>query len=251
MRFYFVVLMLLLNLGIEAKIAPNDKTVSIDKNLLNAFSKPLSQIDYDKLQSTVLGLGGKSIATLVQVMKGDSFPDKSRWLATFLVGKIMGKESSSFLVKFLNHPNWILRLASLKTLLALKQDQFVLEFANSLKDESLLVRKQALENIRYLKIKEAAPYVWSMLYDKKNYYINKESKKRTNLIRDAVKTVGELEFSKAREPLFTMIQKEKYQDIFSEIDFSLEKITGKKSPKKNLDTKRRFWKKIATSYQTI
>jgi HEAT repeat protein len=176
---------------------------------------------------------------------------KNRWVATFLIGRIMGKKSSPFLAKFLKHPNWVMRMASLKTLLALKEKGYGVAYASALKDRSFIVRKQALENIRKLELNDKGAEVWSMLYDKRNYYNPKDGqKKRTNLIREAIKTIGDLKFGKAKTALLSMVQKEKYKDIFNEIDYSLTKITGKKSPE-DTNLKKRFWKKIAISNQTI
>ena len=75
-----------------------------------------------------------------------------------------------------------------------------------------------------------------MLYDKKNYYqptLNGKAlkAKRSNIIKSVILTVGELKFDKAKAPLIKMIQKDKYNDIFPEIDTSLMKITGLTSPK--------------------
>jgi hypothetical protein len=111
------------------------------------------------------------------------------------------------------------------------------------------VRSQALENIRILKSSEVAPQVWAMLYDKKNYYqptINGKALKvkRSNIIKNVILTVGDLEFQKAKAPLIKMIQKEKYDDIFPEIDKSLMKITGRTSPN-DLAKKRIFWQRMA------
>ena len=62
--------------------------------------------------------------------------------------------------------------------------------------------------------------------------------------------MGELKFEKALKPLLSMAQKEKYKDIFPEIDYALEKITGKNSPA-DTKMKKRFWKKVGISHKTI
>jgi hypothetical protein len=225
--------------------------LAIDKVLLSEFKKNLSNREVGRLKKQALNYSGKAIPALIQVMKSSEYPDKNRWVATFLVGRIMGKKSGPFISKFLKHPNWVLRMASLKTLLALKQNQYGGLYAKALKDKSFIVRKQALQNIRKLSLSKNADQVWGMLYDKRNYYNPKKgSKKRTNLIKEAIKTVGDLKFKKAIKPLLSMVQKDKYKDIFSEIDYSLSKITGKKSPSES-KMKKRFWKKIAISYKTI
>lgn len=238
---------------------PSVSTVNVEPNsektletiILSEFKKDLSNAEVLKLKKRTLTYSGKAIPSLIKVMKSDQYPDKNRWVATFLVGRIMGKKSAAFLAKFLNHPSWVMRMASLKTLLVLKETQFANEYAKALKDGSLLVRKQALENIRKLNLTAKAPQVWSMLYDKRNYYAPKDgSKKRTNIISDVIETVGDLKFKDARAPLLSMIQKDKYKDIFEEIDYSLGKIIGKKSPEDS-EMKKRFWKNIAVSYKTF
>ena len=43
----------------------------------------------------------------------------------------------------------------------------------------------------------------------------------------------------------------KYKDVFNEIDYSLRKITGKKSPQGDISSKMRYWNKINISELTI
>jgi hypothetical protein len=223
----------------------------VEKILLAEFKKELKSSEILKLKKQALSYSGKAVPALIKVMKSNGYPEKNRWVATFLVGRIMGKKSSPFLAKFLRHPNWVMRMASLKTLLALGESRYDNAYAVALKDNSFIVRKQALDNIRKLSISKRAPEVWSMLYDKRNYYAPKDgSKKRTNIIKEAIKTVGELKFEKALKPLLSMSQKEKYKDIFPEIDYALEKITGKNSPD-DTKMKKRFWKKVGISHKTI
>lgn len=205
-----------------------------------------------KLKHDVLRSGGKAVPVLLEVMKNDSYPDKSRWLATFLVGQIMGKKASSLLVKFTRHPNWVLRMASLKTLLAIKDKSQADSFARALRDKSFLVRRQALDNIAHMELKDYAAHVWAMLYDKRNYYEGKPGvKEGTNLVKRAVRVVGDLKFEKALKPLFSMLQKEKYKDIHGDIRYALEKITGKSTPDATPEIQQRFWKQTALSFQTI
>ena len=202
------------------------------------------------LKDETLKYGPKSVEALMEVMKNGKYPDKNRWVATFLLGQIVGDKSAPFLVKFFKHPNWVLRMASLKTMLALKQKNYGPNYSALLADNSFIVRSQALENIRLLNITSSAPEVWAMLYDKKNYYQprmnGKEFKsKRSNIIKSVISTVGDLKFEEARSPLLKMIQKDRYNDIFNEMDQSLTKITGRKSPNGELKIKRMFWSKVA------
>lgn len=232
-------------------------TMSTKDMLLQKYSKSYAKKgELDELRKETLSLGGKSVEALIEVMKNGKYPEKNRWVATFLLGQIMGERSAPFIAKFMVHPNWVMRMASLKTLLVLKQTRYASQYAKLLNDESLLVRGQALENIRILKIDKAAPQVWAMLYDKKNYYsptINGKpiKHKRTNIIKDVILTVGDLRFEAAKEPLFKMIQKDRYNDIFPEMDVALSKITGNKSAGSDLKTKRIYWQKAKLSSATI
>lgn len=237
-----------------AKINKNSVSQALTQKLQNQFAKNLATQDMKKLKKHVLSLSGKSVPALITVMKNDKFPDKNRWMATFLLGKIMGAKSAPFISKFSDHPNWVMRMASLKTLLALKQTQYTDIYSKLLKDKSMIVRYQALENIGRMNLTGLAPNVWAMLYDKKNYHLNKESKsqkKRTHIIKSVIKTVGSLKFKKAEKPLLSMIQKKKYVDIHSEIDVALSQITGKKSPKDSLQQKKRYWQKYSLAKTVI
>ncbi len=203
-----------------------------------------------QLKMETLKHGGQSVEALIEVMKNGKYPDKNRWMATFLLGQIMGSKSAPFLAKFLKHPHWVMRMASLKTMLALKQKNYGKQYASLLKDDSFIVRSQALDNIRMLSLQESAPQVWAMLYDKKNYYqptMNGKvlKSKRSNIIKNVILTIGDLKFEKARLPLIKMIQKDRYNDIFPEIDRSLSKMTGLTSPKGDNQAKRIFWQRMA------
>jgi hypothetical protein len=220
--------------------------------ILTNFKSDLSTKEVLNLKKKIFKMSGKAIPGLVTVMKSKKYPDKNRWVATMTLARIMGKKSSAFLAKFLNHPNWVLRMASMKSLLALGEKKYANEYAKALKDKSFIVRRQALDVIIKLNLKSKAAHVWAMLYDKDNYYRPKKgAAKRTNLIKEAVRSVGYLKFQKAKVPLFTMVQKPKYEDIFKEMDYSLTMITGKKSPKGDQATKRRFWKKISLMSKTF
>lgn len=236
---------------VVSDVAQEMRQDNLKGRFMMAYNKANAQA-WTHLKSDVLRSSGKAVPVLLDVMKRDEFPDKNRWLATFLLGQIMGKKASPLLVKFTQHPNWVMRMAALKTLLALKDKGQGEIFARALRDKSFLVRRQALDNIAHMELQEYAPHVWAMLYDKRNYYEGTPGDKEgTNLIRRAVRVVGDLKFEKALKPLFSMLQKEKYDEIHSDINYALEKITGKKTPTGNDDIKKRFWKKTALSYQAF
>lgn len=211
---------------------------------------------FSDLKVETLKHGEQSVSALIEVMKNGNYPDKNRWVATFLLGQIAGEKSAPFLAKFLKHPSWVMRMASLKTMLALKQKNYGSQYAALLSDDSFIVRSQALDNIRILKLSKSAPQVWAMLYDKKNYYqpsLNGKSlkSKRTNIIKLVIATIGDLKFDEAKLPLIKMIQKDKYNDIFNEMDQTLTKITGLKSPSTDEKSKRIFWQRTGLTASTI
>ena len=118
-------------------------------------------------------------------------------------------------------------------------------YSRLLKDKAMIVRVQALENIRAMKLTGLAPYVWAMLYDKENYSMSEGVRKRGSIIKTVIKTMGDLGFEKAKKPMLTMIQKKKYSDIHEELDYSLSKLSKAPSPKGDINIKRHFWKKKA------
>ena len=259
MKFYKLYVLSILLSAAPSTLSASRTPLADDKlksNLLNQFSKiSHTKDDVTSLQKYVISLKGKSVPALIEVMKNGKYPEKNRWVATFLLGRVMGVKSAPFIKKFTKHPNWIMRMASLKTLLSLGQKKYASTYSSLLKDKSFIVRNQALENIKHLNLRSQASFVWQMLYDKKNYYTPTRkgkslTKKRTNLIKKAIKTVGDLRFLKAEKTLLSMIQKKKYKDIFNELDYSLIKISGKKSPNDN-KMKKRFWQKYALTKTTI
>lgn len=232
-------------------VAREMRNDNLKGRFMMAYNKANAQA-WMNLKHDVLRSAGKAVPVLLDVMKRDEFPDRNRWLATFLLGQIMGKKASPLLVKFTQHPNWVMRMAALKTLLALKDTQQGEVFAKALRDKSFLVRRQALDNIAHMQLTEYSAHVWAMLYDKRNYYEGTQGDQEgTNLIRRAVRVVGDLKFEKALKPLFSMLQKKKYDEIHADIRYALEQITGKKTPKGSVDIQQRFWQKTALSYQTL
>ncbi|RLA63315.1 MAG: hypothetical protein DRQ88_05795 [Epsilonproteobacteria bacterium] len=233
-------------------VTPLSASDNITKMLLRDFKTEKKGPEIVKLKQKALKYSGKAVPALVEVMKNGKYPERNRWIATFLLANIMGPKSASFLAKFSKHPNWVLRMASLKALLSLKEKNIGPVYADALKDKSLIVRIQALENIGRLQLDKYAPLVWAMLYDDRNYYSSKShGKKRSDIIKKVITTIGDLKFNKAEEALLTMIQKKKYDDIFEEMDYSLSKILGKKSPVGSRRVKRYYWKRIGMAHIKI
>ena len=223
-----------------------------DTELLALFKiKYKTKKQFQELKNKTLALTQKAVPALIKVIKSSDYPDKNRWIAMFMLGRVMGKKSANFISKFSAHPNWMLRLASLKVLLALDQKQFKGLYVKLLKDKSMIVRHQALENIKAMKLKDLAPYVWAMLYDKSNYAGQEGERKRAHIIKQAIKTVGDLGFQKSKDPMLKMIKSKKYRDIAGELDYSLNKLSENKSPDGNLKMKIHYWSRVATANKII
>ncbi len=188
----------------------------------------------------------KAVPTLIKVMKESKYPEQNRWHATMLLAQIMGEKSAPFIAKFTDHPHWMMRVASLKALLGLRQAEYTAVYAKALRDSSLIVRVQALDNISKLGITKLAPNVWSMMYDQTNYTGNQGTRKRTSIVKSIIRTLGDVRFEKAKRPLAKLIQKPMYQDLIEDLDYSLEKITGERSPN-GVSERRKFWSKLAAA----
>lgn len=224
---------------------PHLQKIKRDMQLIQTkfYDKNNSKQFIGELKKDIMDLGGRSVPILTRVMKDKKVSDQKRWMATFSLARIMGKKSSDYLAKFTKHPNWMLRLASLKSLLSLQDKSKGAFYKEALKDKSLLVRTQALENIRSLKMNEFGADVWQMMFHKHNYIGEKGKRKRMPIIAKVVRATGELKHEDAKMPMAKLIQSEKYRDLARDLDYSLSKLTGKKSPS-NMSKKLAFWKKI-------
>jgi HEAT repeat protein len=222
-----------------SKLAIND--VEKVKIFEQAFLKTPDPKHHQKLKLMTKDLGPKAVPTLIKVMKENRFPDKNRWQATFLLGQTMGRKAAPFIAKFIDHPLWIMRVATLKSLHALNQRDYVQVYQKALKDPSMIVRTQALESISRMKITALGESVWKMMYDQDNYTGSNGNRKRTNIVSSIVRTLGDIEYKPAKNVLVKLIQKPRYLDLVQDLDYSLEKMTGKISPAGPIEVKRKFW----------
>jgi HEAT repeat protein len=264
MNFFLASCLGLLSLSALAAVPKNNEIQLLKKPLANKHNVQKEDLySLDKLQKMfaadasspefvsllkrhTLRHRQKAVPLLINVMKSSKFPDQNRWHATMLLGRIMGKNSAPFIAKFSDHPLWMMRVASLKALLALKQDNYVKIYAKALQDPSLIVRVQALDNISQMKIKALAPHVWQMMYDGSNYSGDIGNRKRTSIVKTVIRTLGDLRYEEARSPLLKLIQKSEYADLQDDLDYSLEKITGLTSPDQN---RKGFWAKHSVAKQ--
>ncbi len=186
-----------------------------------------------------------AVPVLIKVMKdGKAYPEGNRWHATMLLAQVMGKKSAPFIAKFADHPHWMMRLASLKALLGLQQREYHAVYSKALRDPSLIVRIQALDNISKMNINPLGHDVWKMMFDQSNYVGAVGKRKRSSIVKSIIRTLGDVKYTQAKKPLAKLIQKPKYQDLANELNYSLEKMTGEHSPAP-LEARKKFWAKHA------
>lgn len=210
-------------------------------SLYKDFSKELSIVDISRVRKKAIEIGPKSVSDLIKVINEKSYPVKSKWHSVFLIGQIIGEQSIPYLEKISRHKNWMLRLASLKTIAKLNNTTSDV-YKRLLNDKAMIVRFEALDSIERLKLSHLSKNVWNMLYDDKNYSKSDGKRKRSDLIKKVIKVVGNLKFKEAKKPLLQMVNDKRYNDIFSELDYSLEKIMNKKSKGNTIEAKRLYWK---------
>lgn len=242
----------------KANVKPHEKKVSIDKSDIIKLERfeTLFRMDprtpglFKVMKKNALNYKQNAVPTLIKVMKEEKFPDQNRWHATMLLAQVMGKKSAAFIAKFSEHPNWMLRLASLKALLGLRQESYHAVYSRALKDPSLIVRIQALDNISQMKITSLAPEVWQMMYDQTNYAGDVGKRKRTSIVKSIIRTLGDLEYKQVSPVFASLIQKDKYSDLSDDLDYSLEKMTKKVSPDSTVE-RRKFWAGLSKEIKKI
>ena len=206
--------------------SPSALSSPVEELTLKAHFKSYddSPVFLASLKEKTLQAGVDAVPTLIQVMKGKDYTDKKKWMATLSIGKIMGKKSIKFIQTFANHPNWILRLAGLKTLLHLKDHSSKEIYRQALKDPSLIVRMQAIENIRSLGLKDCAQDVWKILFYPQNYQGTKGQRKRLSIVGKAIRAMGDLQYKPTKKALLKLANSKKYQDLSKDIQYALKRI---------------------------
>ena len=194
-------------------------------SLMEIFSKErILKKDLLSIKSILKENPKENVPILFSVMKDQKMSEQSRWLATVLVGKTLGKKSIDYLAKYTMHPEVILRLASLKSLLSLEARNQSTVFKNALFDKSLLVRKQALEAVKKLNLKDAEPQLLKMLVDKKNYFTKNKKLKRSPIIKEIINTIGALKLKKTKKLLITLRKKAGYEDLYPSLDMAISRL---------------------------
>ena len=166
-----------------------------------------------------------SIKKFFKILKDDKYPDRSRWLSLLLIGKTMGKKSTSMMIKYLEHPHWILRSAALKSLQSLKVGYPKEKYRKLLTDKSYVIREQALEIISTLKLKDLENDVLKMLGDKSNYIKTKKGMVASEVIKKVLLTLSTLGMQESIPLLRKLRNSKAGKSIKPQIDEAINKIS--------------------------
>ncbi len=210
-------------------VTTSPKKISSSSELKNEFqSKSILRKDLEFLREKSLALAGQAVPVLLEVMKQPSYHLKKRWVATFLLGQIMGKKAGPLLIRYTEHPEWMMRMAALKTLRGIKFEKETSFYSKVLQDKSYLVRKEALLSIAQIKDKNLGEDVWKQIFKKDNYKKTKKGFFRTELVGLAIRTLGDIGHDGHKSELKKMLDKKRYQDIHNDIRYALDKFSGSK-----------------------
>ena len=141
-----------------------------------------------------------------------------------LIGKTMGRKSTPMMVKYLEHPHWILRSAALKSLQSLKVSYPKKQYRKLLTDKSYVIREQALEIISTLKVKELENDVLKMLGDQSNYIKTKKGIVASEVIKKVLITLSSLGMRESIPLLKKLKSSKAGKSISIQIDEAIKKI---------------------------
>ncbi len=184
----------------------------------------LSTSDVKIVQKILADKPGESIRSFLSVIRDNDFPDRSRWLSLVLVGKTMGTKSSDLMVKYLSHPNWMIRSAAVKSLKSLKIVYPIKEYRELLSDRSYVIREQALDTISVLKIYGLKMDVLKMLGDSSNYINTKSGMKPSEVVKKIISTLSSLKVKEAIPALRKLQSSSMGAGIRGDINQAIKKI---------------------------
>lgn len=165
------------------------------------------------LEARVLASPSKSLPILLNLMKSEDATLQSKWKGLFWIGQLAGLEAEDYISKFAYHKDWNLRVAALKVLLALKSKKNISIYKDLIKDPSMIVRYQCLENLKLLKIKSLKEEVWSMMFDEQNYVKVDGKLKRGIIFQDILKTLAVIDQERTQKFIKKILSSNEYKDL--------------------------------------
>ena len=185
----------------------------------------LSSQDLEAVRKALRDNPKDSLRTFMSVISNKEFPDRSRWLSLILISKTMGRKSVPLLAKYLEHPNWMLRSAAIKSLKSLKVSDKNDLYRKLLKDKSYIIREQALDVISTLKIKSLKYDVLEMFGDKTNYIKTTNGLKASEVLKKVIKTLVALDTKESISLLRRLKKSQLASNIHNQIDLAIKQIS--------------------------
>lgn len=205
----------------------------------NSLKKPLSN-QKSIIKNDFKKNSKKTIKNLIEVVKNEKSLDEWQWLAISSLARLTQVKSTPLLIKYTQHKEWNIRLAALKSLIALKYKEPKV-YAALLKDKSMIVRIAALEGIQILEISKLTPNIWNMFGDKKNYVQVGKDIKRSEILSLAIESLSKFKSKKTKERLIKILRKSDYEDLWDEVDQVLRGWSRQKVPGSNVLARRSYW----------
>ena len=137
----------------------------------------------------------------------------------------MGRKSVPLLAKYLEHPNWMLRSAAIKSLKSLKVSDKNELYRKLLKDKSYIIREQALDVISTLKIKSLKYDVLEMFGDRTNYIKTSNGLKASEVLKKVIKTLVALDTKESISLLRRLKKSQLASNIHNQIDLAIKQIS--------------------------
>lgn len=219
-------------------------SISFATTLETYFKKGLNSQTKTLIAAQVKKDPKKSMGSLLEIIKNNSYDDEARWYAMSLTSQLAGTKSIPLLKKYFTHSNWFIRLAALKNLTQLKYTDEKL-YAQALEDKAMVVRMAALESIEALQISKLGPNIWNMFSNTKNYVEDKGTLKRAEILNYAISVLGKFKEKDTKNKFLKILSKGKYQDLWPDVVQQFSEWTNLKAPKNDLPSKRAFWLEMA------
>lgn len=203
--------------------------------------KTLSKALYDTYGNSVL-------KPLTEIVSNEAEPDETRWACIYTIGRLSGHHSFGLIKKFMNHSNWLLRDAALKTAAALQAKELHPEIASRLKDSSLIIRTTAVNTIGHLNLTHLAPALVSALQDPINFHHGKGLWIHKHILA----TLEKFHYKQAIPSLVELVAKSDGDAKLQQSALAaLEKISGKSFRNKPMHEQKMIWRRIATAEKSF
>jgi len=113
--------------------------------------------------------GKKAFAPLMKIGESKTAEDSHRYFAIQTAAQLGGVEAESHLKPLLNDSSWMVRSASLNSLMKIRANLDAKEWKKLLKDPALVMRSQAVRAVATAQPDQAADWLIELLQDQNNF----------------------------------------------------------------------------------